>query len=342
MASFFGPFGGPGGGAAVSFAGRAPGMAGVDQVNVLVPAAAPEGCAVPLSYDPWSSQNAGPRTNHFAATIPVSIHSGGGQCVDPPSSSLGQLLLKRSVVLNDNSVPESDSLLASFSASPYQKLASTPVFSSGDLALQATTICPQAGYLMLDAGAIGVTGPFGSRQPAQPSARNGAYQVALPAGAVQAGTFTASSAGGKDVGAFQTNLQMPEGIQITTSIPKGTVVVTAANISLTPLSVSWTGGAPGQVVTLKLIGHRAGGGDVINFIQAPATAGRVAFGFSCAGFHPPICLLQADPSPDADLVVELGPDPKALPTFSAPGPSLGGLAGWVYEYRFTGLSVPPF
>lgn len=197
------------------FAGRAPGMVGVDQVNKMTSTAWQEGCAVPLNI---GSSN----------LVPVSIHSGGGQCVDGHSNSLGQVLLKRSVVLNDSTVPESDTLLAAFSASPYQQLGSPPVKSSDLLAAQATAVCPPPGYAMLDAGGISLTGPAAFKAQAQLSAIRGnlSYQLQLPPGSVQPGTFIISSPGGKDVGPFQTSLQVPGGIQITSSFPKGTTFTT--------------------------------------------------------------------------------------------------------------------
>ncbi len=313
------------------FAGRAPGMVGVDQVNIVTSAAWQEGCAVPLGMG-------------LSNLVAVSIHSGGGQCVDGPSNSLGQVLLKRSVVLNDSTVPESDTLLASFSASPYQQLASPPVNSSDLLAAQATAVCPPPGYAMLDAGGINLAGPVAFKAQAQPSAVRGnlSYRLQLPPGSVQPGTFVISSPGGKDVGPFQTSLQVPAGIQITSSFPKGTIIYnTGTFLSLKPLTVSWTGGAAGQVVTVKAIDHWAGDGDYVETVfQGPATAGSASSGRSCIEtIATNVCTLGLHGAPDAELVVELGPDPTALPAFSAPGLTLGGLAGWAYEYRFPGLSV---
>jgi hypothetical protein len=314
-------------------------MAGLDQVNELLPANAPQGCAVPLSYD-----GVGLPLTFVGASVPASIHSGGGQCVDEPSNSLGQVLLKRSVVLNDSTVPESDTLLASFSASPYQQLGSPAVQSSDLLAAQATAVCPPPGYSMLDAGEISLAGPAALKAQAQSSAIRGnlSYQLQLPPGSVQPGAFVISSPGGKDVGPFQTSLQVPAGIQITSSFPQGTIIGNLGTLqSLKPLTVTWTGGAAGQVVTVKVIQHRAGDGDYVQTVaQVPATNGSASSNVECLGsILNQVCTLGLYGAPDAELAVELGPDPAALPTFTAPGLTLGGLAGWAYEYRFPGLSV---
>jgi uncharacterized protein (TIGR03437 family) len=252
------------------FAARAPGMAGVDQVNLLVSSKWQEGCAVPVGF--------------AGATIPVSIHSGGGQCVDPPSNSLGQILLKKSVVLNDNTIPESDSLVAFFAASPYAQLASPPVKSSDQLAAQATAVCPPPGYTVLDAGTITLAGPGGIRAETRLSGSRGntGYQLNLPPGSVQPGTYAISSPGGRDVGGFQMSLDLPADIQITSDFPRGTQIITTGTPeSVQPLTVTWTGGAAGQLVTVKMIEHRAGDGDEVSMVQAPATSGSVSFERSC-------------------------------------------------------------
>lgn len=113
--------------------------------------------------------------------------------------------------------------------------------------------------------------------------------------------------------------------------------------SLKRLTVTWSGGAAGQVVTVKVIDHWAGDGDYVQTVfQGPATAGSASCNVECIGstFHQnQVCSLGLSDAPDAELVVELGPDPAALPAFTAPGLTLGGLAGWAYEYRFPGLSI---
>lgn len=40
-----------------------------------------------------------------------------------------------------------------------------------------------------------------------------------------------------------------------------------------------------------------------------------------------------------DIVMEVVPDPSNVPTFSAPGLSLGGRALWKYTYRFEGVFI---
>src|SRR5579871_2538348 len=60
-----------------SYAGLAPTLAGVDQINFQVPASTRNGCAVPIS----ASQTVG------SPTVTISVQNGGGHCSDPPVKS---------------------------------------------------------------------------------------------------------------------------------------------------------------------------------------------------------------------------------------------------------------
>ena len=292
------------------FAGKASGLVGVDQIDTLLPAGVHEGCAVPLQI--------GPVFGTLSQPVTVSIHSGGGQCVDPPVGSTGQLVLKRSVVLNDNTIPEADTFTASFSASPgktvpFQGLVSRAI-------LRQAPSCPVPGYSTLSAGAITVTPPQGSPIEAQPSIVNGevSYQATLPAGSVQPGVFQISSNGGPDLGLFQTPIYVGAGIQITSQFPKGKGIGRG--------TVTWTGGQPGDTVTMNLVEHNFQF-DVVWQARAPATSGTVSL--------PSIALLSINSS-DLEIDIEVGPDPSP-DTFSLRGLTLGAQSKWVYEYRFVGL-----
>ncbi len=74
-------------GAPAAWSGRAPGLIGVDQFNVLVPATVREGCAVPLQLGDGT----------ISQPVTVAIHNGGGPCVDPPEAGYGQIMWERTV-----------------------------------------------------------------------------------------------------------------------------------------------------------------------------------------------------------------------------------------------------
>ena len=129
-------------GQAAIFDGKAPGFVGLDQLNVLVPSGVPQGCNVPLRI------GTGPAfAQPQSQPVTVSIHNGAGQCVDPQMGSAGELVLKKSAVLNDDTVPESDTLAASFSASPGKTVSPPVVLAPGEETLTTMEQGPPAQYL---------------------------------------------------------------------------------------------------------------------------------------------------------------------------------------------------
>jgi len=308
-----------------SFAGRAPGLAGVDQINVQVTPDAREGCAVPLLIrdDRLRSQ-----------PVLVSVRSGGGPCVDPPLGSLGQISWRKVAVVNTTPTTETNTFTASFPASP-GKRPPTPGLSppAGGYLVRTTPAvgpsCPVPGYTALDAGTITLGGP-GLAPPVRvrPMPLNGQleYTATLPAGSIQSGAFTVSTAGGSAVGSFQSGVRIGAGIQLTSQFPPGTLIRSDG-----PLTVSWTGGQADSLVTVRLIEH-----EFLQdyYFEAHARASTGSVTFSTVGI-PRVLPLRG--RPDVEIVVEVGPDPSQDLSFSAPGLTLGGQQTWTYEYRFSGL-----
>jgi uncharacterized protein (TIGR03437 family) len=71
----------------LSYFGLAPGLVGVDQANFQIPADTRDGCAVPVAIE----------TALISPTVTISIHSGRGHCVDPPTQSYGNISLTRTI-----------------------------------------------------------------------------------------------------------------------------------------------------------------------------------------------------------------------------------------------------
>ncbi|MEZ5365222.1 MAG: hypothetical protein R2748_23560 [Bryobacterales bacterium] len=68
--------------AQMQYAGRAPGFAGLDQVQIVIPAGAPQGCAVPVRL----------HQDNFVSNIgTVAIGNGPGRCLDPVEPILSGL-----------------------------------------------------------------------------------------------------------------------------------------------------------------------------------------------------------------------------------------------------------
>ncbi len=309
------------------YVGRAPGLIGVDQVNIQVQDTVREGCAVPLQVE------AAPV--NISQPVTISIRKGGGACVDPPSAGYGQITWEKTVTTSPSgSTSETDSVSMSLQTSPGKQAPSAPVLEPGVGRFQYDYVgpsCPLPGYGSLDAGAVSVQGPgFGPVQaplvPLPKTQVNGLklYQAALPSGAIQPGSFSVNAGGGADVGAFQSTVRIGSPIQVTTSLAGKTLP------SDHSLKIDWTGGDPDAWVTCNIVFH----GDTYDhfrFDRARASDGTITigiFGFPGGGFG------IAGP---VEIILEVTPDLSQPPAFSAPGLSLGGQHLWKYSYRFEGI-----
>jgi uncharacterized protein (TIGR03437 family) len=315
---------------------KAPGLVGVDQINARVPQGAMEGCAVPL----LSALG-----DLFGPPVVVRIHSGGGQCVDPPLGTLGHIKLKRVAAANATPPSETDTFSAWFDGSPGKSLPppAPPLIPEGAYTVlggdtAATPPCTLPGYVTLDAGMITFQGPSGPAVAVAPALLGGriAYQETLPTGGIESGSFGISAEGGTNVGPFQMSLAVGAPIQITSQFPAGTYIDPSK-----PFTVAWQGGAPGSVVTVWLISNFFLGNSVLE-AQADASVGSITM--------QPIVVTEGGMSemqlpiitgPNVEVIVDVGPDPTSPLTFASPGLTLGGLLDWMYEYDFPGLTLLP-
>ncbi len=151
----------------------------------------------------------------------------------------------------------------------------------------------------------------------------------LPNNAIQPGSFTVRSAGGADVAAFESTVQIGSGIQVTTPLAGKTISF------FRPLTINWTGGDPNSWVTVSVVRDL---GSVIpsRFVQARASDGTVTMATAGGSGTIPPNLVISGP---VEIVIEVEPDPARIAAFSATGLSLGGRASWKYVYRFQGVLV---
>jgi hypothetical protein len=255
------------------------------------------------------------------------------------------------------SITETDTVTISPQASPGRQAPTPPVYTEGGNLPGAYTYfggsCPIPGYRSLDAGTVTVSGPglpalaassaslpgqtvlnispqgeFTQTAQVQSGQVRGltAYQATLPAGSIQPGSFTVAAGGGRDLGAFQSAIQIGSPIQVTTALA-GVIV----NGSGPPFTISWTGGDPDTWVTLKLLGHYGSSDHYSQEWVAQASDHQITI----QGAEPNGLAVLGP----VEIVLEVVPDPSKLPTLSAPGLSLGGRALWKYTYRFEGAMV---
>ena len=256
----------------------------------------------------------------------------------PPPNSLAIIKWKHTFLFSEDGSSETEELRIRLVRNrnatlrfdpPFERLPPDPnvaLVNAPPLETYRSFSCPQFQDEGLDAGVLTVEGPgFGPIEvaPAQDS-EGVSYRAALPEGAIAGGTYRVSATGGADVGAFETIVEMPPPIDLTTNVPPGTVIPRNG-----PVLAEWTGAQSGSVVRMKLI-VRVGSPypRAWHMTTVHATDAKLSWGFSETFAPPP---------GRAEVSVFL--EPETFSTFQAEGLTLGGQHVWEYEYRFTDLRV---
>jgi uncharacterized protein (TIGR03437 family) len=306
------------GGEHLLFQGAAPGFAGLDQFTVRLPGDAPEACSVPLLF--WMRE--------FGTTqaVPISIHRGGGRCVDPPPESLALFRWTKTVSSGIDPPPPTDTLSVEFASAAGKQAPAFPepptLFSTGVITTPGRS-CPGFEDRQLDAGFLLAQGPAVALG-LLPDVVNGVprYTATLRPGAIQPAVYRIMSNGGADVGPFTTTMTIPAPIQLTTDFPPGTVLGWDQSVFVT-----WQGGDPGSAVTMRYVcADRSIAFSYFREHSVPASRGII-------GLDPGACFGPLE------IVVTQTPDPAKLERFQANGLTLGGWHLWSYEFRFGGLQI---
>ena len=246
------------------YAGRAPGLAGADQINFVLPGDVPTGCTVSFQV----SVNGALSNPTFIAIAP---DSGASACVEPgfTTSQLERYDQGASFTAGgfslaqlSQTVPELGSVKFNTAGgqfirysgfqlaalSQYQAQVSTSgactvihsISGSSDVSVPQT--------IGLDAGAVTLSGPSGSNLSNAPFTQDaksngysmilGAEGIPIPGGSnarIVPGTYTVNGAGGKDVGRFSASVNIGTPLTIAGGLPS--VVNRSAGLTL-----NWTGG----------------------------------------------------------------------------------------------------
>ncbi|MEO8098475.1 MAG: hypothetical protein ABI811_12300 [Acidobacteriota bacterium] len=225
------------------------GYPGVNQINLTIPAAVPNGCWISVA-----AVAGGVLSN--TATLP--INRGGGACTDPLSGLSGNQFAGSNqtirtglvaVIQTDSTNKSGVRTVTNSTDASFQKYAGiyTPSnsVSPGGCIVNDLTVVDGGVATGLEPGSIKLTGPGGlSVTLASQAGIKGAYYATLAAGAIPStgGTFTFTGAGGTDVGAFTTTITLSNPL-LTWTNP-----AVAGSIERTqPLTVTWNGGNPGTV-----------------------------------------------------------------------------------------------
>lgn len=305
--------------------GPLPGAVATSYTTFRLPDRTPEGCAVPLR---WIG-------GHFVSqNVTISVHRGGGQCVDPPLQSIALLTWERSVTSGLQPATVTEELRIEFVAAPGKDLPVryiVPSFLGGDVEYVNTEgpSCPLPADTRLDGGVITAQGPDWGPVTAEPDAFH-VYRFTLPPHAIHAGTFLVSGAGGSHVGPFETSLDIPAPIQ-PGSYPPGTRIPCCLYYSGGKYpSFSWTGGTDESWVRVGVLSRVTNvTSDQLRFNDALAGTGKLFF----------TVLDYAGIVPTYDAEVTFTQDAVSPVKFDAPGLSQGGLHRFVYRWRFTDVVV---
>ncbi len=336
----------------VTYAGPAPGFSGVDQVNATFANAAPpgvsigspgraqlrhQGCNVPIYLTD--------KVTSASQLVSVSIHDGGGACVDPTPVGMATIDWKKTTISDSSGSSPSDAVTAMFLEGSGINFPNPPQTSEIQY---SDHLPPQPGFCLasfpktLDLGPITLRG-LGAI-PLELTASNSdgivSYSASLPTGAISGGTYEVTGKG------FSDTETIPPPVSITTDLQPGTKVSSA-------FSVHWTGGDTQSVVTVKLLIYPPGS-STPSFVASRsvlATAGEISFpGFYCSPLNQsPSCgsgpSPQQFPYPTGEVGVIVSQQravgtlsENAFPPFSISGFSLGGEQTWNYVWDFRGLS----
>ena len=258
------------------YAGRAPYLAGADQINFTLPANVPTGCTVSfqvsvngvlsnptfIAIAPDASASAcvqpGFTTEELQRYDQGATHTAGSFNISQISQTMPQLGTVKVNAAGGQFVKYTGLQLANLAQYKAQtsRSGACVVSHSVSTSAQTTSSSPQIG---LDAGAVTLSGPSGSNlsnTPFKQDAKTFDYSLNLGyeglgfqlPGAINAslvaGTYTVNGAGGKDVGRFSASVRLGAPLTITGGgLPS--VVVRSAGLPLT-----WTGGNPDDLVQI--------------------------------------------------------------------------------------------
>ncbi len=315
----------------ILYAGRAPGLIGVDQMNLQLGESAMEGCGVPLRLSSRYSQS---------QPVPISVGRGGTCPPLPAPDAFGAITLRRVETVSATSTTVAEELVVDLASAvnkrpppdPYP-----PVGQSRSSLTEYTSVprgpaCPgfESFYgRLLDAGVITLSGPGLDPMRLAPAREGGSpvYRGPLPPGTIRPGEFVVSAVGGGDVGPFQAAIRVPPLIEVTTERP------TNSSVDLSRyLRVAWRGGDLDSVVRVRLISRTSPFEDVYYEAAVRASAGS-------ATLYPTFSGLGLPHSPDGELRISMAPEGEQVQRFTANGLSLGGQFTWLYQKRFTELKL---
>jgi uncharacterized protein (TIGR03437 family) len=296
------------------FAGRAPGLVGVDQYNVQLNSAGNStmGCGLPVHLADFGASS---------QTFPLSIQSNGGVCEDHPAP-VGSITWRKVVHQHPPPSVSRESLEINLTDQPI--LLPAPVeqgFRLQGLRRSPPVPCAAVERLRrLDAGPASISGPSYGPAVVSPTRIAGEphYLGTLPPGAIQPGTLTISFAGSGSFGPMAVATPAPEPISISTAFHSGQRPL------LSELVINWSGGDIESGVSAVAINAVSG---VKTALTAPASRGFLTFAGTFS-------TLPGRPGPLVDKLTVYQYHRPALPALLGLGGFLYVQREVVYEWRY--------
>jgi uncharacterized protein (TIGR03437 family) len=310
------------------------GYPGLNQIDVTIPANAPESCYVAVVAVTGSGSSL--TVSNFGS---LAINNGGGECNDPvvgiSGSTISTLSGKGTVKDGDvyvaqlvtptsptNNTPQTENIAfalfsevtgGSFGSSSSSAFSIGSCFVTQTISLSGTLPT----FTGLDAGTLSLTGPAGSYTLT--SFLKGEYVAELPANAITSsgGAFTFNGGGGADVGSFKTTINLPNPILDWTNQSAGATVNRGQGVKVT-----WSGGGPGTYVVI--------GGNSSNETTGANGSFTCITNQSAGEFAVPAYVTSTLPAGSGTLEVE---NAASYSTFTASGLDFG--IGW----GFTGTQI---
>lgn len=256
------------------YAGRAPGLAGADQINFILPADTPTGCTVPFQV----SEDGQLSNPTYIAIAPT---AGADACVHPgyTTTQLRNLDQGGSITVGafsltslQGTIPQVGTVKVNAIGGGFTKITGLTLDASEQLAptpngacvvSRATRLQSQQAPSVpittgLDAGNVTLTGPAGSNLSNTALTKDAVSKIyALSLGfegggitipgqinaSIIAGQYRLTGAGGPDVGAFNASVNLGAPLTITGGLP---ATVVRAN----GLPLAWSGGNSSDVVQI--------------------------------------------------------------------------------------------
>ncbi|MGA2132462.1 MAG: hypothetical protein ABSH50_09230 [Bryobacteraceae bacterium] len=345
------------------YIGPAIGYAGIDQVNAVanwgtalnwtVPA---QGCKVPM----YLSNAAWDGVQSASQLVDVSIHSGGGACVDSPQDTLGIIEWQEMTLSDTTGTSTSEAVTARFLQSdglgfpapgpPGAPPATFPgVGGPGYTTIPPAPAACAAAVPTLDAGNLMISGPGIASLVLAPVSQDGqvVYQASVPSGAIQGGAYQAAGAGSSQIAPFSASGRIPAPITILGNLQPG-ANLPGLGYPNSSFTVQWSGGDDQSAVTLEFIVRNFGGELPAPFDMAVSTLASnqsitisdhtLPYGQICN-----MCFPIDIPNGDVELIFTQTPVTAPTQPFSASGLGMGGELTWRYVFDYKGLTdVPPY